>query len=501
MGIIFQQSLRLVFLLVLFLAGGVSASQNTDPFFKADTLRVLIFSGRNNHDWRATTPVLKKTLLKSGRFDVRVTEEVAGVTAETLAPYDLIVLNYCGPRWGQATEKAVAAFVRLGKGLVVVHGASYAFTGLEVLGDRHKRLGIREPPWVEYLEMIGGYWSEEMPKTGHGRMHTFSVKMVDRSHPITQGLGETFLTSDELYHRMRMSPKANVLATAYDDPRFRGTGKAEPVLWTVRYGKGRVFHTVLGHDLAAMQEVGFVTTFLRGAEWAAAGAVTLPVAVGRKEQDSKPLRLLVVTGGHSYPTSFYTLFEGWAGMEWTHAVSNHEAFRSDLREKFDALVLHDMSQEISDAEKKNLVEYLESGKGMVVLHHAIADYQDWPWWWRQVVGGKYLLKADGDLPGSTYKHDQEFSILPAAPHPITAPLGRLHVWDETYKGLWISPDVKVLLETDHPLNDRPVAWISPYKKSRVLYIQLGHGREAHLHDGYRTLVRRAVLWSAGRLLP
>jgi hypothetical protein len=75
----------------------------------------------------------------------------------------------------------------------------------------------------------------------------------------------------------------------------------------------------------------------------------------------------------------------------------------------------------------------------------------------------------------------------------------MHIWDETYKGLWVSPKVTLLLETDHPNNNREVAWISPYNKSRVVYIELGHDRKAHEHPSYRQLVRQAVLWAAGRL--
>src|ERR1051326_5277365 len=103
------------------------------PAAGAGPVRALIFSGRNNHDWRSTTPFLRKTLLDPGRFDVRVEEEPAGTGAATLAAYDVLVLDYNGARWGAASEKAVEEFVGSGKGLVVVHGASYAFGGLDVL--------------------------------------------------------------------------------------------------------------------------------------------------------------------------------------------------------------------------------------------------------------------------------------------------------------------------------------------------------------------------------
>ena len=496
----FHTSCRVVRYLAISLLLGLSVrAQDMAPFFKPGTIRALIFSGRNNHDWRSTTPYLKQLLLRTGRFDVRVVGEPAGTTSATLAAYDVLVLDYNGPRWGEATEKAVEGFVKSGKGLVVIHGASYAFTGLEVLGDGHKKMGIRQPPWPEYLKMIGGYWAEDSPKTGHGQLHSFPVKFVKPQHPIAQGMKESFLATDELYHHMRMLPAANVLATAFDDPKFEGTGADEPVLWTVNYGEGRVFHTTLGHDLAAMQESGFISTFLRGTEWAATAKVSLPSDFPTHPATGSVLRLLVVTGGHDYPTSFYTLFEGTEDFDWQHATSNHEAFKSDIRARFDVLVLYDLSAEISEAEQKNLVSFLESGKGMVVLHHAIADYPGWDWWSREVVGGKYLLKPEGGKPASTFLHDQELFIEPAANHPILAGVGRMHFRDETYKGMWISPEVKVLLKTENPTSDGPLAWVSPYERSRVVCIQLGHDQAAHLHAAYRTLARNAILWTAGKL--
>ena len=169
----------------------VSLAQNTIPLFTPGTLRALIFSGRNNHDWRTTTPILKDILLQTGKFDVRVVEEPAGVTAATLEAYDVLILDYNGPRWGEETEKAVEEFVRSGKGLVAVHGASWAFNGWAVLGDGHKRMDIIEPAWKEYRNMVGGYWTDEEPKSGHGKLHTFSVKFIDRSHPVARGMSES----------------------------------------------------------------------------------------------------------------------------------------------------------------------------------------------------------------------------------------------------------------------------------------------------------------------
>lgn len=462
----------------------------------AAPIRTLIFSGRNNHDWRTTTPFLAKLLRGSGRFDVRVVEEPAGTTAATLAGYDLLILDYQGARWGAETEKAVAGFVKSGKGLVAVHAASYAFGGLQVLGDHHVRTGLIEPPWPEYAEMLGCSWRAEAPKTGHGPRRTFTVKYVRADHPIARGLPLEFRTNDELYHNFVMKPGVEVIATAFDDAKIGGTGKDEPLLWTVRHGGGRVFHTALGHDVAAMREQGFTDSFLRGAEWAATGGVTLPPCA-RIRRAENPVRVELVTGGHDHDATLYPLFEGHADIVTT--VNPHpDAYKGDLRKRYDVLALYDMVQEIPEKQRENLRTFVESGKGLVVLHHAIADFNSWPWWYEEVVGGKYLLKPEGGLPGSTYRHDQEENVQVAAKHPVTAGLGGFHITDETYKGKWISPRVKVLLRTDNPSDDGPVAWISPYEKSRVVYIELGHDRQAHEHPSYRALLRNAILWAAGR---
>ena len=294
---VIQRGLALAAILAAIPAGAQSASHRV-PLFKKGAIRVLILSGRNNHDWRTTTPCLRRLLLNTGRFDVRVNEEPTGMTAQTLAVYDVVVLDYNGPRWGPTAEAALSSFVRSGKGLVAVHGANWAFSGLVVLGDHHVPTGIMEPPWLEYKQMIGGVWSDQSPASGHAPRHKFLVNIVDRTNPITAGLPPAFQADDELYHNMHMAVGVHVLAIAYDDPRFaappgpapsvaaarstwphldmKPTGKNEPLLWTVHYGQGRTFYTALGHDVKAEEMPGFSTTFVRGVEWAATGKVQSP---------------------------------------------------------------------------------------------------------------------------------------------------------------------------------------------------------------------------------
>lgn len=210
-----------------------------------------------------------------------------------------------------------------------------------------------------------------------------------------------------------------------------------------------------------------------------------------------PVRVQLTTGGHDHDISFYRVFDGDAALKIR--VNPHpSAFRRDLRESTDVLVLYDMADVDGDKERANLRSFVEAGKGLVVLHHALCGNWRWKWWYEEVVGGRYLMGDDGALKKSTFRHDVEIAVKPAAKHPVLAGIGAFTVFDETYKGMWISPKSKVLLETAHPDGDPPVAWIGPCATSRVAVIQLGHGPEAHRHPAYRRLVSNAIHWAAGR---
>jgi len=317
---------RLLALMTICLAAGGAPPER---------IRVLFLTGQTDlpyHDWRISTPFLRGVLAGTGRFDVKVIEEVRGVTAATLAGADVLVLNYNGPRWGDATENAIEEFVKSGKGLVSFHGVTYGEFYGQVFGQRWTAGATRG--WLAYPRLVGAQW--DPPKIGHGARHVFTVKWVDRGHPISAGLDESFLANDELYHKLDLLPDTKVLATAFSAPETGGTGRDEPIVWTTAFGRGRSVHITLGHDLSAMSQPGFLTAFARGAEWAATGAVTLPARITAGPAARKDaVRLLVVTGGHSYPSAFYTLFEGYDDIVWTHAASPKEAFTPKMKDNFE----------------------------------------------------------------------------------------------------------------------------------------------------------------------
>lgn len=215
-----------------------------------------------------------------------------------------------------------------------------------------------------------------------------------------------------------------------------------------------------------------------------------------KPKRSDAVKALIVTGGHDHDADFYSVFDDEAIRA---VVDPHPlAFTYDLRKRADVLVLYDTARELEPSRQQNLRNFVESGKGVVVLHHGICSNVKWPWWYEEVVGGRWLYEKVNDKLTS-YKHDEEMRVKPVAEHPITKGLQPFVIHDETYKDLWISPKIKVLLQTDNPTSDGPVAWIGPYEKARVVYIQLGHDRNANLNPNYQRLVRNAILWAAGRL--
>jgi type 1 glutamine amidotransferase len=274
----------------------------------------LIIDGQNNHAvWPKSTIMMKQYLEESGLFEVDIDRtrftwkgereatwlSLAGVGKTedlkqpeqdldfkpSFASYDVVISNFGNNAadWPIETQRAFESFVKNGGGFVSVHAADNSFG-----------------QWKEYNRMIGiGGWGGRKPDSGlhvyysndgdlrrdeaksgksgaHGKQHEFHITIRNFDHPVTQGLPKKWLTSqDECYATLR-GPAENmtVLATGKDMSDKAPSDRHEPMLMVIDYGKGRIFHTTLGHDTAALEGVGFITTLLRGTEWVASGKVT-----------------------------------------------------------------------------------------------------------------------------------------------------------------------------------------------------------------------------------
>ena len=258
-------------------------------------IKTLLITGQNNHNWQVSHVVLKQILENSGRFDVDFVispeqgKDMSGFVLD-FSPYQLVVLDYNGDSWPEETNRRFLEYVQNGGGVVIYHAADNAFSKWPEF-NRICALG----GWEGRNENSGPYvyWkdgklvkdSSAGPGGSHGRQHEYVLNGRDKVHPVVKGLPLKWRhAKDELYDRMRGPGNIrDILYTAYSDKETNGSGREEPLVFTVDYGNARIFHTMLGHagatteDNIAMPCTGFQVLLLRGAEWAATGKVTQKV--------------------------------------------------------------------------------------------------------------------------------------------------------------------------------------------------------------------------------
>lgn len=221
--------------------------------------------------------------------------------------------------------------------------------------------------------------------------------------------------------------------------------------------------------------------------------------------DATPLRLMVVTGGHSFDPKFWTLFEGRPG--WKLEKREHQApavgcsaYDQPFASTVDAMLLYDMPKEITEVQQRHFLDLFDRGVGVVVLHHALVALQNWPVF-NETTGIRSNEKGDGGLlPKFIYQHDVEFELQRVdTRHPVLDGVPSFQVLDETYGRSFFHTDIQPLLVTNHPTSSPIVAWSRTYRKSRLVMIQPGHGPGIFADANYRRLIGNAVAWvAAGR---
>ena len=241
----------------------------------------------------------------------------------------------------------------------------------------------------------------------------------------------------------------------------------------------------------------------------AAGAETAkPAAEAKQAKQTEKIRALVVTGGHGFnKKAFPKTFAGHDDIEITFSAAKRGAapvFQDISKWPYDVMVLYNFKRMPSARQKANFIKLLERGVGLVVMHHAIAAYPEWHEY-PKIIGATYVLKKGVVRDGVKYerpvwKHNVKMKIHVEDPaHPITAGLADREVVDESYKKWTYHKGNHLLLSTDCPLNNKQIAWTRNYAKARVFFTQLGHGPGIFTDKTYRTVIARAIRWTARRL--
>jgi type 1 glutamine amidotransferase len=222
-------------------------------------------------------------------------------------------------------------------------------------------------------------------------------------------------------------------------------------------------------------------------------------------KEREPMRILVITGGHGYEKETFNAMLASLGPEVTYKIAElpgaYDMFLPENRESYDVLLFYHMWQKITPDQQRIFSECIAGGKPVVALHHSICAFDDWEEYWR-IIGGKYFHKPtmlDGvQYQPCSYIHDLHFNVSVAdRKHPVTKGISDFEIFDETYKGYWVSPGVKVLLTTQEPSSTPVIGWEHKYGKAKVVVLQSGHDSPTFANENFRMLLRQAVLYAAG----
>jgi uncharacterized protein len=514
-------------------------------------LEVLLIDGHNNHDWRVTTPILKEILERTGVFAVEVATAPQDVSQfrPKFAGYDALLLNYNGPLWPEQTRQDFQNYVAKGGGAVVVHAANNSFPewkeynqiiGLGGWGNRNEKAG-------PYLRLRNGVFVRDDtpgPGGGHGRQHEFVIETRAPEHPIMKGLPSSWLHSkDELYDRLR-GPAENltVLASAFSHSDTGGSNEHEPLLMTIQYGKGRVFHTALGHGVEALHGLGFQVTLQRGTEWAATGKVNIPApsaddlpaegrAATRKpgaiQPASRKPHIMFVTGDEEYRSEesmpmlarilknrygfrvsigYAVNEEGFIDPNRNDNITNLEAL-----EEADMMVIYTRFRKLPEDQMNRIKNFADSGKPMAGFRtstHAFLYGNDHPMdnqWPFEVFGQRWI---------SHHGHENSTAVTiieEKKDHPVLRGVQPFHARSWLYHVKPLHPNAEPLLmgravRGAKPGGEffgepHPVAWTHNYtgasgNTSPVFFTTLGHPQD-FFAESMRKLSLNGIFWALG----
>jgi len=221
-----------------------------------------------------------------------------------------------------------------------------------------------------------------------------------------------------------------------------------------------------------------------------------------KAESQPVIRLLIVTGNHAYnKETFNAMFES-LGSSITYQVvefpSAFDMFLSENRNKYDVLVFYHMWQKITEEQKIAFADCIRLGKPVVVLHHSICAFDDWPEYWN-IIGGKYFHKLTvfngKEYQPCSYIHDIHFRAnIADSKDPVTKGVSDFDLFDETYKGYYVAPNVRKLITTTDTTSTPIIGWSKMYGKARIVTLQSGHDSPTFQNPAFRQLLKQSIEW-------
>ncbi|HNS19816.1 MAG TPA: ThuA domain-containing protein [Sedimentisphaerales bacterium] len=468
-----------------------------------ETRKVVIVTGNDypGHKWKETAPVLAAELRKDSRLVVDVVETPDFLASEKLAEYDVAVLHFMNwetPDPGEKARQNLVDFTGKGGGLVAVHFACGAFQG-----------------WPEFEKLIGRVYDPNM--RGHDPHGAFEVRITDPNHPITQGLA-SFETTDELYTCLAGKTPIHVLAAS----KSKVDGKDYAMAFVLQYGKGRVFHSPLGHDVQAFgPAVGEL--FRRGAAWAAGltpvrstGILPATPDHGRDAHATKKIAFLA--GKPSHGDDCHEWYkDAECAKQWLQGATNIEPPQIEIYrdgwpqdpsvlDSVDAVVFFADGREHHPLAVPGRIEKMrelaKKGKGIAFLHYSVdppeGGYRDLLDW----MGGSYEV-------GVSQNPINVAKVTPVANgHPITRGCGGYVAEDEWYFDIHLRDNdanvVRLLTGKLPPRDpqDKVLSWAYTRPDGgRGFGFTGGHFHKNWSIGSFRTMVLNGILWTAGIEVP
>ena len=239
---------------------------------KEDLIKVLILSGKNNHEWQKTTPMLVRIFKESKRFTITVSDIPDTLTYSTLKKFQLVISNWnTWPdnkiRMNSQWEGDFLRYVNEGGGVLSIHAGASSFYDWEP----YHRIGI-------------GRWGKE---TRHGPRTRGHIYNLDQGHPITMGMG-SFYIMDEIWENTDIYPGSKAIGSLTAKDEKDGHLIDVSSIFVSQNGKGRCFFTTLGHDERALLNSGLQTLLLRAGQWCAGKEVTIEIAGDLKNSAKTP---------------------------------------------------------------------------------------------------------------------------------------------------------------------------------------------------------------------